>query len=259
MNSLQLLQTPEPQLLDQISTHWTQLQEPVKVLLRYGTAIQQYLNALLTDSHVAEEVSQTFLLSVLQRGFPEADPNRGRFRDYLKICVRNAALDYLRQERPMVHGDLTWLETSGQTDDHGWLDQWRACLLERTWRALEHYEQQSRGSLAFTVLQIVGSHPDDVAHMRRTADRLFGDAYQWSVLAAGARQLPVAAMAASMNGHVRVGLEDSLWGGPGKLAASNAEQVRMIRQVISGLGLEAADPDEARAILGLKGGSNVGF
>ena len=161
MNSLQLLQTPEPQLLDQISTHWTQLQEPVKVLLRYGTAIQQYLNALLTDSHVAEEVSQTFLLSVLQRGFPEADPNRGRFRDYLKICVRNAALDYLRQQRPMVHGDLTWLETSGQTDDHGWLDQWRACLLERTWRALEHYEQQSRGSLAFTVLQIVGSHPDD--------------------------------------------------------------------------------------------------
>jgi len=105
----------------------------------------------------------------------------------------------------------------------------------------------------------IGGHPDDVMHMRRTADRLFGDSYQWSVLGAGRNQLPIAAMAAAMGGHVRVGLEDSLWGGPGRLATSNAEQVRSVRQIIEGLGLEVATPAEARAMLQLKGGDKVGF
>jgi uncharacterized protein (DUF849 family) len=105
----------------------------------------------------------------------------------------------------------------------------------------------------------IGSHPEDVLHMKRTADRLFGDAYRWSVLGAGASQLRVAAMAAAMGGNVRVGLEDSLWAGPGRLAESNAEQVRLARQVIEGLGLEVATPDEAREILSLKGGDRVAF
>jgi uncharacterized protein (DUF849 family) len=105
----------------------------------------------------------------------------------------------------------------------------------------------------------IGAHPDDVLHMKRTADRLFGDQYQWSVLGAGAAQLRVAAMAAAMGGNVRVGLEDSLWAGPGRLARSNAEQVRLARQIIEGLGLEVATPDDAREILGLKGGDKVNF
>ncbi len=105
----------------------------------------------------------------------------------------------------------------------------------------------------------IGGHPDDVMHMRRTADRLFGDSYQWSVLGAGRNQLPVAAMAAAMGGHVRVGLEDSLWAGPGRLAGSNAEQVRGVRQIIEGLGLEVASADEARELLQLKGGDKVAF
>jgi uncharacterized protein (DUF849 family) len=105
----------------------------------------------------------------------------------------------------------------------------------------------------------IGGHPDDVMHMRRTADRLFGDSYQWSVLGAGRYQLPIAAMAAAMGGHVRVGLEDSLWAGPGQLATSSAEQVRMIRQNIEGVGLEIATPDEARAMLQLKGADKVAF
>ncbi|HWX50202.1 MAG TPA: 3-keto-5-aminohexanoate cleavage protein [Roseomonas sp.] len=105
----------------------------------------------------------------------------------------------------------------------------------------------------------IGAHPEDVLHMKRTADRLFGDNYRWSVLGAGRNQLPIAAMAAAMGGNVRVGLEDSLWAGPGKLAESNAEQVRLARQVIEGLGLEVATPDEAREILALKGGDKVGF
>ncbi|MFC3124245.1 3-keto-5-aminohexanoate cleavage protein [Pseudoroseomonas globiformis] len=105
----------------------------------------------------------------------------------------------------------------------------------------------------------IGAHPDDVLHMKRTADRLFGDQYQWSVLGAGRNQLPIAAMAAAMGGNVRVGLEDSLWAGPGRFAQSNAEQVRLVRQIIEGLGLEIATPDEAREMLSLKGGDQVGF
>ena len=111
----------------------------------------------------------------------------------------------------------------------------------------------------FGLLGGIGSHPDDVMHMKRTADRLFGEDYRWSVLAAGQAQMKVAAMAASMGGHVRVGLEDSLWLGRGELAPSNAAQVSRVRQIIEGLGLEVASPDEARSILELKGGDAVGF
>jgi uncharacterized protein (DUF849 family) len=111
----------------------------------------------------------------------------------------------------------------------------------------------------FGILGGIGAHPEDVAHMRRTADRLFGDAYRWSVLGAGRAQMPVAAMAAAMGGNVRVGLEDSLWDGPGRLAESNAAQVRRVRRILEGLGLGVATPDEARRILDLKGGDRVGF
>jgi uncharacterized protein (DUF849 family) len=111
----------------------------------------------------------------------------------------------------------------------------------------------------FGILGGIGSHPEDVLHMKRTADRLFGDQYRWSVLGAGRNQLPIAAQAAAMGGNVRVGLEDSLWAGPGKLAESNAQQVRFVRQIIEGLGLAVATPDEAREILSLKGADKVAF
>lgn len=111
----------------------------------------------------------------------------------------------------------------------------------------------------FGLLGGIGAHPDDVMHMKRTADRLFGDQYRWSVLGAGAAQMKVAAMAAAMGGHVRVGLEDSLWLGKGRLARSNAEQVSQVRRIIEGLGLEVATPDEAREMLALKGADHVGF
>jgi len=96
-------------------------------------------------------------------------------------------------------------------------------------------------------------------HMKRTADRLFAGQYHWSVLGAGRNQMPVAAMAAAMGGNVRVGLEDSLWLGAGQLAPTNAAQVRQVRQIIEGLGLEIATPDEAREVLSLKGGDRVAF
>ena len=130
---------------------------------------------------------------------------------------------------------------------------------------LAHFRDRGlvRGPLfiqtVFGILGGIGTHPDDVSHMKRTADRLFGDDYVWSVLGAGRHQLPVTTMAAAMGGNVRVGLEDSLWDGPGKLATSNAVQVRRIRQVLEGLGLEIATPADAREMLALKGGDSVQF
>ena len=111
----------------------------------------------------------------------------------------------------------------------------------------------------FGILGGIGPHPEDVAHMKRTADRLFGDQYHWSVLGAGRNQLPIATQSVALGGNVRVGLEDSLWIGAGKLAESNAQQVRAARQIIEGLGLEVATPNEARELLQLKGGNNVNF
>jgi uncharacterized protein (DUF849 family) len=111
----------------------------------------------------------------------------------------------------------------------------------------------------FGIMGGIGAHPEDVMHLRRTADRLFGKDYEWSVLGAGRNQLPVITQAAAMGGHVRVGLEDSLWRAPGKLAETNAQQVVLARTVIESLGLEIATPDEARQILALKGGDKVAF
>jgi uncharacterized protein (DUF849 family) len=111
----------------------------------------------------------------------------------------------------------------------------------------------------FGLLGGIGPHPEDVMHMKRTADRLFGDSYVWSVLGAGKNQIPIATMSASMGGNVRVGLEDSLWDGPGNLAKTNAAQVTRMKNIIEGLSLEVATPDEAREILKLKGGNNVNF
>lgn len=105
----------------------------------------------------------------------------------------------------------------------------------------------------------IGTHPEDVMMMQRTADRLFGDDYIWSVLAAGRKQTPLATMAATMGGNVRVGLEDSLWDGPGELARSNADQVRRIRRILEDLSLQIATPDDARETLQLKGRGNVAF
>ena len=115
------------------------------------------------------------------------------------------------------------------------------------------------GAKSLGLLGGIGTHPDDVMHMRRTADRLFGDQYQWSILGAGKNQIAMASIGAAMGSHVRVGLEDSLWIGPGQLARSSAEQVTRIRTVLEALNLEIATPAEARALLALKGGDQVAF
>jgi uncharacterized protein (DUF849 family) len=105
----------------------------------------------------------------------------------------------------------------------------------------------------------IGAHPEDLMHQKRTADRLFGDDYRWSVLAAGVHQMRIATMAALMGANVRVGLEDGLYISRGELAVSNAQQVAKIRRILEELGMEIATPAEAREILGLKGAGDVGF
>ncbi|TSD59798.1 3-keto-5-aminohexanoate cleavage protein [Variovorax sp. KBS0712] len=111
----------------------------------------------------------------------------------------------------------------------------------------------------FGILGGIGADPEDLMHMRRTAARLFGDRFEWSILGTGRNQLPLATIGAAMGSHVRVGLEDSLWIGPGRLAASSAEQVLRIRAVLEALNIDIATPAEAREILGLKGAANVDF
>ncbi|MGH6984131.1 MAG: 3-keto-5-aminohexanoate cleavage protein [Stellaceae bacterium] len=111
----------------------------------------------------------------------------------------------------------------------------------------------------FGILGGVGADPENVAHAKRIADKLFGDEYYWSILAAGRHQLPLITMGAIMGGNVRVGLEDSLYIGKGQLAKSNADQVKRIRAILENLSLEIATPKEAREMLALKGGDRVAF
>jgi uncharacterized protein (DUF849 family) len=111
----------------------------------------------------------------------------------------------------------------------------------------------------FGILGGIGAEPKNLMHMREVADRLFGDAYQWSILAAGRHQMGLVTMGAVMGGNVRVGLEDSLYLGKGKLARTNAEQVAKIRRILGELSIDIATPAEARALLGLKGGDLVAF
>jgi uncharacterized protein (DUF849 family) len=111
----------------------------------------------------------------------------------------------------------------------------------------------------FGILGGIGADPENVTHMKHIADKLFGDQYYWSILAGGRHQLPLITMGAIMGGNVRVGLEDSLFIGKGKLASSNADQVRRIRSILENLSLEIASPKEAREALALKGGDAVAF
>jgi uncharacterized protein (DUF849 family) len=113
--------------------------------------------------------------------------------------------------------------------------------------------------MIFGIMGGIGAEVDNLVHMKRTADRLFGDDYVWSVLGAGRHQIPFCTQAVIMGGNVRVGLEDSLSIGPGQLAKSNAEQVAKVRRIIEELSLEVATPEDARQMMALKGANNVAF
>lgn len=161
--------------LSQISTRWAVLKEPEQFLFRYGPAIYAYLQALLRNSHDVEEISQDILVRVVQEGFARADPERGRFRDYLKTAVRNAALNHLRRKRGVPLDVAAFAAQPGMAAvDAAWLADWHLCIFNKAWRSLESHQRRSPGNLFHTVLQLAVDHPeeDSVALAARATERV---------------------------------------------------------------------------------------
>ncbi|MEU5836163.1 3-keto-5-aminohexanoate cleavage protein [Streptomyces diacarni] len=160
-----------------------------------------------------------------------------------------ADLEYIVKELGREHG--TRFEFECYDLGHLYNLAW---LIDQGWVRPPFFVQ-----MVFGVLGGVGADLDNLAHMHTVADKLFGDDYEWSVLAAGRHQMPFATQAAMLGGNLRVGMEDSLYIGPGELAPSNAAQVTKIRSIVESLGHTIATPDEARSRLGLKGADRVAF
>ena len=158
-----------------------------------------------------------------------------------------ADIEYVVKELGLGHG--TRFEFECYDLGHLYNLAW---LIDQGWLEPPFFVQ-----MVFGILGGVGADLDNLQHMHTIAEKLFGDSYEWSVLAAGRHQMPFATQAALLGGNVRVGLEDSLWIGRGELAPSNADQVRKIRGIVESLGYRIATPDEARERLGLKGREHV--
>ena len=160
-----------PSVLEHISTRWPLLHDPAQFVLRYAPAIRRYLGAILRDPDSVHDVSQAFLVRILEQRFVPPSNLRGRFRDYLKTSVRNAALAHGRQDRRQPIELVHEVADDSEPDeaDRVWAEEWRQCLLERAWDALDAHERSSPGSLAYTVLRLRVDHPDassnDLAHL----------------------------------------------------------------------------------------------
>jgi hypothetical protein len=157
--------TPRPphRALEQISTHWPQIQDPARFVLRYAPAIEAYLTVLVRDLHAVEEITQEFFLRVVERGISPQTHLRGRFRNYLKAAVRNAALTHFRRRRPASLDDNMVMKLAGDAPDPAdadWLREWRRCVLDRVWDNLEQHERHSPGNFAYTVLRLTAEFPD---------------------------------------------------------------------------------------------------
>jgi DNA-directed RNA polymerase specialized sigma24 family protein len=172
--------TPPPgRRLDQISTHWPQINNPTQFVMRYAPAIQQYMAAILRNSHDAEEACHDFLVRVFEQGFQPEQITRGRFRDYLKTAVRNAALTRLRRQPANVSdidlvADLAARDEALSEAERVWNQQWRVCLLERVWQTLESCDNQTPDSLQFTVLRMEVDAPQLTSEQQaqRLSERL---------------------------------------------------------------------------------------
>ena len=176
--------------LDEISTRWTQVKDPAQFVLRYSVAIRAYLLVLLKNEHDADDVSQDFVLHFLQRGLTAADPDRGRFRDYLKVAVRRAALAYQRKAarqpeecRPL---ERTPDPQAGDEADRAWHAHWRECLLQRAARGIDTYARQHPGCGYDVALAIAREHQElDSAGRAKLAAEMLGK----PVAAAAFRQM----------------------------------------------------------------------
>lgn len=151
--------------LGQIATEWSLVFDPIEFVERYARAIKKYLLALVKRRDDAEEVAQDFFLWVTKNGFPRARKERGRFRDYLKVAVRNYALNYLRRKRLATLDDTRLAQIPAHDDpahlhEREWLAEWRACLLNRAWLRLERHQERSQNHIYYTALRVTANHPE---------------------------------------------------------------------------------------------------
>lgn len=166
---------PARSRLDEISTQWSVLGDPQRFVLRYGPAITKYLRSLVHDDHDVEDVCQDFLANYLTRGFPNASPQLGRFRKYLKAAVRNAALDFFRRrqsdQRTMQRLAAEVGEEEAATpEDETWRQAWRSCVLELAWARLREHSRRSSETPYDVVLQVAKDFPDESSQQQ--ADRV---------------------------------------------------------------------------------------
>jgi RNA polymerase sigma-70 factor (ECF subfamily) len=149
-----------PSVLEQISTRWPSITDPARFVLRYAPAIRRYLGAVLRDPDAVDEVTQDFLVNALQRRF-DAGAVRGRFRHYLKAALRNAAATYWRRLPPASQAAAAEPAAEDPAGERVWLDDWRRCLLERAWDALEARQRAAPDSLCYAALRLTADHPDE--------------------------------------------------------------------------------------------------
>jgi Sigma-70 region 2 len=152
--------TTPPSLLEEISTHWSSVQDGQQFVLRYAKAISKYLTAILGDAEEAAEAAQEFFVTGLRRGFVRSEPIRGRFRDYLKTAVRNAARTGLRRGS-RTFSTLTSEPECDDATDAEWLAQWQSCVLERAWNQLDRQQRNTPGSLVYLVLKTSVEYPEE--------------------------------------------------------------------------------------------------
>jgi DNA-directed RNA polymerase specialized sigma24 family protein len=149
-----------------ITTNTSILADPARFVKRYGTAIHVYLRALIPNEHDADEVEQDLLLQVVERGFPDGQGRRGKFRYYLMTVVRNAALAYFRKRsrRPMTMADFSSIPAT-EVAERAWDRTWRECVMKNAWLALRQHEQHNPGNLFHTVLRTSIKHSEEDSSM----------------------------------------------------------------------------------------------
>jgi RNA polymerase sigma factor (sigma-70 family) len=158
---------PPPQSrLDEISTRWAVVSDPVQFTLRYASAIQKYLGAIVHHQHDADEITQELLLKMMERRFEQVSPDGRRFRSYLKQAIRNAVKEHARKKRPGALSDellaeLATTETAESLAEQQWLEEWRSCIVDRAWDALESHQRRNEGNLFHTVLRLTADHPQE--------------------------------------------------------------------------------------------------
>ncbi|MCX7420020.1 MAG: sigma-70 family RNA polymerase sigma factor [Planctomycetia bacterium] len=148
-------------VLEQISTCWPMISNPVQFVMRYARAIQKYVAAIVRDPHDAEEVAQDFLVRVFDKSFCPENVSRGRFRDYLKSAVRYVAISHLRKRRAVELSEemLASIIQPDSDADLAWTHEWQSCVLERAWQSLELYQQQTKDNGFYSVLRLHTDHP----------------------------------------------------------------------------------------------------